>query len=179
MCVCAGVCMWVSIGDSRGQRHWIPGAGVADGCEPPDLGSENQTCVFYRKASALNCWAISIAPQGLLLKCIPFTGPQIFIILYNLFTTLILLNIRVPYWCYSILELVIGCLRRWWPSCLMTDFNLAVCVLVPCYFRLSSSPWRIYMKVLMSSGHLWNIKYGSSLLLVLQISILNKLLLVR
>ena len=29
-------------------RHQIPGAGVTDACEPPDVGSGNQALIFWK-----------------------------------------------------------------------------------------------------------------------------------
>lgn len=57
MCVWVSGCEYVLVIAGTHRGFGFPGAGVTDGCEPPNMGSENQTRVFC-KSSRLS-WLLS------------------------------------------------------------------------------------------------------------------------
>lgn len=63
------MCVWVSacgyIFMSHGQRHQIPGAGVKDAGEPPDIGSGSQAQVLLSAEPRLTVNSGALLPRSL------------------------------------------------------------------------------------------------------------------
>lgn len=61
--MCVWVCAHMQVStESRDIRS--PGAGVAGGCEPPDMDAGNWTWVLYKSRCHLNGWALSPGPTS-------------------------------------------------------------------------------------------------------------------